>query len=283
MLQLIDTHQHLMHPEHFSYSWAKDIAVLADTKYDVEAYATLVGDHVEASIFMETGVDEAFYRAETEFALSLAASESNNTVGVIAAAFPEYEEEFDEWIEQTSLDPLICGYRRILHVVDDSVSQNQTFRENVKKIGQSDKTFDMCFLESQLGVAIELASVCDNTRLILNHCGVPNIAGGDMNDWKLRISELAKMDHVACKISGVVAYCGPDQDRLSAVRPYIEFVVEQFGADRCVWGSDWPVVNMAKDLPDWIDITQAIIGEEPEDVQRKIFGANAARIYNLSF
>jgi predicted TIM-barrel fold metal-dependent hydrolase len=281
MTSLIDTHQHLMYPDKFGYSWTNEIPVLNDKTYDVEAYAGLVGGDVEATIFMETGVDEAFYRRETEFALELASDSTNNMVGVIAAAFPENAKEFDEWLEHTTQNPLICGYRRILHVVDNAVSQDQTFRQNVRKIGDSGKTFDMCFLESQLPVAIELAKACDNTQLILNHCGVPNIAGGDMKNWQRDIAELAKMENVACKISGVVAYCGPDQDREAAVRPYIEFAIEQFGTDRCVWGSDWPVVNMADGLPDWLAITQKIFQEETAENRQKIYADNARRIYQL--
>ncbi|WP_424981553.1 amidohydrolase family protein [Maritalea sp. S77] len=281
MTSLIDTHQHLMYPEKFGYSWTNEIPVLNDRTYDVESYAGLVGGDVEATIFMETGVDEAFYRRETEFALELASDSTNNMLGVIAAAFPENAKEFDEWLEHTTQNPLICGYRRILHVVDNAVSQDQTFRQNVRKIGESGKTFDMCFLESQLPVAIELAKACDNTQLILNHCGVPNIAGGDMKNWQRDIAELAKMENVACKISGVVAYCGPDQDREAAVRPYIEFAIEQFGADRCVWGSDWPVVNMADGLPDWLAITQKIFQEETAENRQKIYADNARRIYQL--
>ncbi|MFT6656942.1 MAG: putative TIM-barrel fold metal-dependent hydrolase [Maritalea sp.] len=282
MIPFIDTHQHLMYPDQLAYSWANDIPVLHAKRYDIGAYQSLAGDNVAASIFMETGVDEHLYRAELEFALDLAANPGNHMAGVIAAAYPEHDEEFDAWLESTASDPLIVGYRRILHVVDNAVSQDLSFRKNVRKIGASGKTFDMCFLESQLDVAIELAKACDNTQLILNHCGVPNIAASDMSAWKAGIAELAKMDHVACKISGVVAYCGPDQDRETAVRPYIEFVVEKFGADRCVWGGDWPVVNMAKGLPDWIEITRNIFAGEPEVNQAKIFNENAKRIYNLN-
>ena len=282
MFPFVDTHQHLMYPSKLGYSWAKEIPVLNDKDYHIDAYADLVGEDVEATIFMETGVDEADYREETEFALSLASDSSTKMAGVIAAAFPENDAEFDEWLEKTAREPLICGYRRILHVVDNSVSQNPVFRENVRKIGAQGKTFDMCFLESQLSIAIELAKACDNTQLILNHCGVPNIASGDMSAWKKDIAELAKLEHVACKISGVVAYCGPDQSREEAVRPYIEFVIEQFGVERCVWGSDWPVVNMAKDLPEWLEISKTILREEPEGVQRKIASENAKRIYGLT-
>lgn len=282
MIPLLDTHQHLMYPKKFGYSWTSEIPVLNEIQYDVASYEDLMGDHVSASIFMETGVDEEVYRAETEFGILLAEDTSNNIVGVIAAAFPEYSDEFDQWLEQTTDEPLILGYRRILHVVVNSVSQDRAFRQNVRKIGGSGKTFDMCFLENQLEVATEFAAACDNTKLILDHCGVPNLASGDFAYWKTQIGELAKMDHVACKISGLLAYCAPDQDRETAVRPYIEYVIEQFGPNRCVWGSDWPVVNMANGLPDWACVTRKILGEETLETQTKVFADNARSIYGVA-
>lgn len=282
MSPLIDTHQHLMYPKQFGYSWANELPVLHEKQYNVSSYEALVGDQVSASVFMETGVDESDYRDETEFAISLARDPSNNTVGVIAAAFPEHTEEFEQWLEQTVDEPLILGYRRILHVVDNSVSKDSAFRKNVRRIGAHEKTFDMCFLEAQLDLANAFAAACDNTQLVLDHCGVPNIANGDYKFWKSQIAELAKMDHVACKISGLVAYCAPDQDREVTVRPYIEFVVEQFGADRCVWGSDWPVVNMAEGLPEWLNVTKRILGEETIETQSKIFSENARSIYGVA-
>ncbi|MGJ8527231.1 amidohydrolase family protein [Maritalea sp.] len=282
MIPLIDTHQHLMYPTRFSYEWAGGIPVLNNTAYDVPAYQNLVPrDNVAGTIFMETAVDPQYYRAETEFALAFAADPSSRMLGVIAAAYPEDSADFDEWLEATSDNPLVVGYRRILHVVDDEMSRQPLFRENVRKIGAAGKTFDMCFLESQLDVAIELARACDNTQFILNHCGVPNVAGGDLTVWREKMTALAKLENVACKISGVVAYCGPDQDHTAAVRPYIEHVVEQFGADRCVWGGDWPVVKLAMDLPSWITITRDILSSETDQNQTKIFNQNTQRIYGV--
>lgn len=282
MLPLIDTHQHLIYPDHFSYDWTGGIDALKGRSFELEAYEKLVGENVSATIFMETAVDEANYRRESEFALGLAGRSDTKMAGVVAAAFPENEAEFDEWLEVTGSNPLISGYRRVLHVVDDEMSKGQHFRDNVKKIGDVGKAFDMCFLESQLGIAVELAAHCDNTQLVLDHCGVPNIAGGDLSFWREQITKLAKMDHVACKISGLVAYCGPDQDHAAAVAPYIEHVIEAFGWDRCVWGGDWPVVNMAMHLPDWVGITKAILAKDSIDNLQKLFSSNAKTIYGLN-
>jgi predicted TIM-barrel fold metal-dependent hydrolase len=79
-----------------------------------------------------------------------------------------------------------------------------------------------------------------------------------MTAWQLGRASLplAKMPNVACKVSGVLAYCQPDHATAAAVRPYVEHSLEQFGWDRVVWGSDWPVVLMTATLADWVRISQ---------------------------
>jgi len=283
MLPITDTHQHLIYPDRFKYDWTGGIDVLRDRSFDIEMYEKLSGGQVSATIFMETAVDVDHYRRETEFALDLAKRDDTSMCGVIAAAFPENDVEFEEWLEITGYNPLVLGYRRVLHVVDDEVSRGHKFRKNVRSIGELGKTFDMCFLEGQLEIAVELATYCDNTQLILDHCGVPNIASGDMTFWREKISDLARMEHVACKISGLVSYCSPEQEQATAVTPYIEHVLEAFGPERCVWGGDWPVVNMATDLPDWIGMTKAILAEETSENLEKILSLNANTIYGTSF
>ncbi|AVX04886.1 uncharacterized protein MXMO3_02373 [Maritalea myrionectae] len=282
MIPLIDTHQHLMYKDRFTYEWAGGVPQLAEADFPLTAYQSVIDKgQIAGSIFMETAVDKPHYQDETRFVSSLCEDPDNNILGLIAAAFPEDEDTFDDWLEESAENPHLVGYRRVLHVVDNAVSQGEVFRQNVRKIGDRGKTFDLCFLESQLDVAFDLAKACDNTQLILNHCGVPDVASGDRKNWYEKMARLAQLEHVAVKISGVTAYCGPGQDVKSAVLPYIEESISLFGWDRCVWGSDWPVVNMGDGLPSWLKITKEIFDSEDAANQQKLFQDNAKRIYRL--
>ena len=281
MVQLIDTHQHLVYPEVAGYGWTADIPPLADTAFPIEHYKALTAStDVVGTLFMETGVDDADYKSETRFVANLASKPENGIVGIIASARPEEDDGFTKWLDEC--DELgVVGYRRILHVMPDELSTTETFRKNVRAIGARGKTFDLCMLPGQLKLGAELAAVCDNTTLVLNHCGVPDIAGGGVDPWRADMAALASLSNVNCKLSGILAYCAPGNANEAAIRPFVDHVLEVFGPKRIVWGSDWPVVNLANGIADWIEITNSILRSLSPDEATAIGAGNAGRIYGL--
>ena len=282
MIPLFDTHQHLVYREKASYGWTKDIPPLSENNFTIDDYKKLTdGLGVGGTLFMETGVDDPDYQNETHFVSSLFKSGDNNLKGIIASIRPENDEGFDDWLNET-IEMGIVGYRRILHVAPDEMSQTETFRSNIRKIGNADKTFDICFLPKQLGVALELSKACDQTILVLNHCGVPNIAGNEIDPWKKDIESLSKMPNVICKLSGLMAYCAPGTSSLETIRPYVDHVLDCFGPKRIVWGSDWPVVNLGKGLQEWIAVTREILSKLSDDEASLIANKNAQSVYKVS-
>ena len=93
-------------------------------------------------------------------------------------------------------------------------------------------------MPAQLIVALELAKACEETTLVLNHCGVPNIAENAIEPWKKDIESLSKMPNVICKLSGLMAYCAPGTSSLETIQPYVDHVLNCFGPNRILWGSD---------------------------------------------
>ena len=281
MISLLDTHQHLVYREKASYGWTKDIPPLAEGNFTLDDYKTLTeGLGIGGTLFMETGVDDPDYQQETRFVKSLADNSDNGMIGLISSIRPESDEAFETWLEET-IEMGVVGYRRILHVMPDDTSQSDIFRKNVRKIGVSGKTFDICFLPGQLPVACELAKACENTKLILNHCGVPDIAGNGLDPWRQDIKALAQIPNVICKLSGLMAYCAPGTSSLETIEPYVDHVLNCFGPNRMVWGSDWPVVNLAKGLPEWIAVTRKILGKLSADEASSIAYATAQIVYKV--
>ena len=281
MISLLDTHQHLVYREKASYGWTKDIPPLAEGNFTLDDYKTLTeGLGIGGTLFMETGVDDPDYQQETRFVKSLAENADNGMIGLISSIRPESDEAFETWLEET-IEMGVVGYRRILHVMPDDTSQSDIFRKNVRKIGVSGKTFDICFLPGQLPVACELAKACENTKLILNHCGVPDIAGDGLDPWRQDIKALAQIPNVICKLSGLMAYCAPGTSSLETIEPFVDHVLNCFGPNRMVWGSDWPVVNLAKGLPEWIAVTRKILGKLSADEASSIAYGTAQTVYKV--
>lgn len=279
---LLDTHQHLIYRDRFRYSWADSVPALSAGDFalsDYRARAAQIG--VSKTLFMETGVDDDCWQDETRYALSLADDPASRIAGIVAGCRPESDAgSFDAWLDELA-STAVVGFRRILHVEPDELSAGASFVRNVRQLGKRGRTFDMCFLERQLPQAVALARSCDDTRLILDHCGVPDIARGNFEAWKRDIGRLAALPHVSCKLSGVIAYCPPGRDPATTIRPYLEHCMEAFGPDRLVWGSDWPVCNVTADINTWGSIFRDLLAAESNDVRHAVFIGNAVEIYDL--
>ncbi len=228
MIKLLDTHQHLVYRDVAGYSWAKDIPPLAEDNFTVGDYLKLTeGQGIGGTLFMETGVDDPDYQSEAKYVQGLAEDPNNNIKGLIVSIRPEDDNEFNGWFEKT-LEMNAAGYRRVLHVMPDETSQAQTFINNVKKIGQAGKPFDICYLPTQLSIAYNFAKNCDETNLVLNHCGVPSIAAGEIDQWGKDIKKLSELPNVTCKLSGLMAYCAPGTSSQETIKPYVDHVLECF-------------------------------------------------------
>ena len=281
MTELLDTHQHLVYPKIAGYGWTDGIPALAGKPFSLDDYKSLTaGKGVQGTLFMETGVDDPDYKAEARFVHGLSKESGSGILGLIASCRPESDEGFSEWLDEG--DSLgVLAYRRVLHIMDDDLSTTETFRRNVRAIGSRGKVFDLCFLSRQLPIALELAKACSGTEMVLNHCGVPDIAGGGMDPWREQIGKIAELPNVSCKLSGLLAYCAAENATLEAIDPYVEHVLETFRTGRIVWGSDWPVGNLANGLPDWLEVTGRILSRLSGDEAAAIGSGNAKRIYKV--
>jgi predicted TIM-barrel fold metal-dependent hydrolase len=280
MIPLLDTHQHLVYPDRQRYAWMAGAPALDGRRFAVEDYKALTaGAGVAGTLFMEVDVED--FRDEAAMVAALATEEGSGILGTIAACRPETDEGFEAWLDEAA-ELGVVGFRRILHETTDDVSQSATFRANVRRIGARGLTFDMCFLARQLDIARDLAIACPDTRLVLDHCGVPDIAGGVWVPWHRGLVAMAELPNVVAKLSGVFAYVKEGEATLATVRPWVEAVIEAFGPDRCLWGSDWPVVNVrGGDLPTWLAAFRTILADYSADEQAAMAHATAERTYGL--
>ena len=279
-MQFIDTHQHLIWRDRLGYAWTKDIPALATGDFTPQDYDRLTsGLGIAGKIFMEAGVDDADYQTEARFVCGLVGR--HGLLGQIASIRPETDAGFDDWLDECrGLN--VVGLRRILHVVPDEVSQTDTFRRNLRKIGAAGLPFDLNFLARQLApIGVPLLRACPDQTYVLDHCGVPDIAAGEFEVWAAGMTAIAKWPQVVCKLSGIATYCTPGTASVAVLKPYVDHVLAAFGPDRILWGSDWPVVNLGFPLPDWIAATRTLLADLTPDEQVAIAQGTARRVYQL--
>lgn len=260
------------------YGWVEKHPTLSKDSYTLADYDGLTaGKGIIGTLFMEADADEVDYQNEARF---IAGVIGGRLLGQIASCRPETDAGFDAWLEDAP-NLGIKGYRRILHEAPDDLSRSETFRRNLRKIGAKGLPFDLCFLARQHNVAEELLRACDDQIFMLDHCGVPDIAGGGFDAWATSLRRLSAFPNLNCKLSGITAYCAPGKCEVADLAPWVAHVIDCFGADRIVWGSDWPVANLGAGMPKWIDQSRALLASLSNDEAAAIARRNARRIYNL--
>jgi L-fuconolactonase len=280
-MQIIDAHQHLWDLGRFRYSWLDSVPPL-NRSFRMSDYMTATtGLGIVKSVHLEADVDEPYMLDETRQLLALAERPRNPLEGVVACGRPE-SEDFRAYLDKIAGHPKLKGIRRVLHTQPDDVGKESKFIKNVAALGEYDLSFDICVLARQLPIAIEMTSKCPSTTFILDHCGVPRVKERDLDPWRAHISEIAKAPNVACKVSGLVAYADPKNWTTADLQPFIEHVIENFGWDRVLFGSDWPVCTLSASFAQWLDALKSITKPAGELNQRKLFHDNAIRVYRLS-
>jgi predicted TIM-barrel fold metal-dependent hydrolase len=275
-IEIVDTHLHLVYLDRFSYPWLADVPPL-NRDFTLETYrpqAEAAG--IAQAIHMEVDVAEADRMRETAFVTAL----GGPVVAAISSCRPE-SRDFPAQLERLASNAKVRGLRRILHTAPDDLSQAPIFAENLKRLAARRLSFDICVLARQLPLALKIARACPEVQFILDHCGVPRVKERALDPWRANIEALAAEPNVACKVSGLVAYADADWTA-DDLRPFVEHVIESFGWDRVVWGSDWPVCTLTADLGRWVAATRTLIAGESEDNQAKLLNGNARRIYRLN-
>ena len=276
---IIDTHLHLIYRDRLSYPWLAGVPPLdADFTQDVYAReARRLG--IVAALHMEVDVAEGDIPRETEMLEALAEGEGSLLAGAIASCRPE-SPDFPAYLERVRANAFVRGFRRVLHVMPDDLSEGPLFRENIARLAGTGLNFDLCVLPHQIGKAAALVDLVPDVAFVLDHCGVPDIKGGGYDVWKGPIAEIARRPNVTVKLSGIPAY-GSQSWTLEDLKPYFSHVGESFGFDRMVWGSDWPVCTLGGGLSTWIGATQALLSGVSLEDKARVLAGNARRLWKI--
>lgn len=154
-------------------------------------------------------------------------------------------------------------------------------REGLAAVADAGLVYDLLVLPGQLPAAVETARELPQLAFVLDHCAKPPVASGELEPWAADLRALAALPNVSCKLSGLVTEADWAQWTVADLRPYAEVVLEAFGPERVMFGSDWPVCTLAASYADVVAAAEELTGRLSEPERFEVFGRTAHRVYGL--
>ena len=276
---VVDSHHHIWDPAKRPHEWLVALPSL-NRPFDLsqlEQVATPLG--VSATVLVQVLNDPA----ETEEFLALASASEfiAGVVGWVDLTDPGVGETLARLSELPGGDKLVGVRHLVPNEPDPDWLRRHEVRRGVRAVSASGGAFDLLVSTRELPAAVDLAEHLEGATLVVDHMAKPEIAASAWEPWNSLIGQLARSDSVFCKISGLVSQAGKHWDP-TAVRPYVERVVELFGPNRLLFGSDWPVCTAVATYDQVLglarDLITPLVGQEIDAV----FGGTARRIYKLA-
>lgn len=281
MTGFIDSHHHLWDPAAADYPWMTEELKVIRRKFDTNDLAAVTGQAgVDGTILVQT---RSSFEESREF-LEIAENTSS-ILGVVA------------WVDLTSpnvfedLETLRSGKGGsrlvgIRHQVHDEEDASWLLREDVRRglraIEANGLAYDLLLRPRELPAAIALVRDMPSLHWVLDHIAKPDIAGRGWEPWASLLRDLAEASP-SCwvKLSGMVTEADWDSWDAEDLKPYVDHVIDCFGPERCMLGSDWPVCMLAAPYQRVMDTGRALIGHLSTAQQAGILSGNAAAAYRL--
>lgn len=279
---IIDAHVHLWDPARYRIPWLDETPTLG-RRFGPEEYREQTrGIAIEAFVYVEVDIAKEYAFLEARQAAAYAAAEPRLR-GIVAAAPVEYGEQARPFLEGlVGVGPRVKGVRRLLQgEPDPAFCLRPGFVRGVGLLAEFGLSFDLCVYHHQLPATVELVRRLPEVSFVLDHVGKPAIAAGQLDPWRERIAELAALPNVTCKVSGLVTEADHAAWTAEDLAPYVGHVLEAFGVDRVLFGSDWPVATLASTYPRWVATLDALTAHLSPAARRKLWAENARRVYRL--
>ncbi len=279
-LGIMDAHVHFWDPSVLRYPWLDALPTL-DRPFLPAGYANATaGVPIDTMILVEANCLPHQTLGEADFFEQIAGAHPR-VAGIVAFASLTTPAELDRTLDALAARPRVKGIRHNIQGEPPGFCTQPSFVEGVRKAGSRGLTFDLCATHDQLREVVELVRLCPNTRFVLDHCGKPAIHDRLLEPWRTHIANLAECANVWCKLSGLVTEASPTEWREADLVPYASHVVEQFGTERVMYGSDWPVVTLAAGYADWFEFTKWLTAGWSDAERRDFYCDNARRAYAL--
>jgi L-fuconolactonase len=283
---VVDAHQHFWDPRRFDYAWmvGEETAPLRRPYGPDDLEPLLAEAGVDATVLVQAlqSVEETRWFLETAAATPFVAG----VVGWVDLLDPAVGETLAELKARPDGRTLV-GIR---HMVQDEPDPEWLLQPAVKPglraVAEADLVYDLLLKPPQIAAAARLCAELPDVRFVVDHLAKPPIASGEIAPWADLMAPFAGMPHVACKLSGMVTEANWGSWVPADLAPYVATVVQLFGEDRLLFGSDWPVCTLAAGYAQVKGALEAALedvygGPTDPETRARIFGANAVRVYGL--
>ncbi|WP_407180666.1 amidohydrolase family protein [Bradyrhizobium sp. STM 3562] len=270
----IDAHHHVWTLARGDYGWlTPDLAPIYRDFHLSDLAPHLSAAGIEGTILVQAAPTDA----ETRVLLDVAEG-SEIVRGVVGWT------DFDAAdgvarIDALATQRLLVGLRPMVQdIADDDWLLGPHLAPLFSAMAAHDLVFDALVLPRHLPRLLRVVERHPNLQFVLDHCAKPRLATGDLAMWQHDVALLAERPNIVCKLSGLVTEAAKDW-QLADLRQALDHVRACFGPQRILWGSDWPVVNLAGGYAKWFAAAETLLADLSAGERAGVFGENAARIY----
>ncbi|WJS93962.1 amidohydrolase family protein [Flavobacterium johnsoniae] len=277
MSKRIDSHQHFWKFDPVRDSWIDETMKNIQRDFLPEDLEPLLkANQFEGCVAVQASQSEE----ETNFLLDLASK--NDFIKGVVGWVDLRNENIEERLQFFSNQKKLKGFRHVVQGEADDFMYGEAFRRGIAALKPFNYTYDLLIFERQLPAAISLVKDFPNQKFVIDHIAKPEIKSGSIDSWKKGIEEIAKYDNVWCKISGMVTEADWENWKLEDLKPYLNVIFENFSTDKLMYGSDWPVLNVASDYNEVVKTLEDYISKFSVEEQNKIWFGNANAFYSLN-
>jgi len=273
----IDSHQHFWQYELEKHSWIDDnmSAIRRDFKPS-DLKKVLAENNIDGCVAVQA--DQTL--AETDFLLKLA--KENDFIKGVVGWVDLRAENIDAVLEKYHSEKKLKGWR---HVVQGEPDPNfllrPDFLNGIAYLEKYDFTYDILVFPHQLGAVLEFVKRFPHQKFVIDHIAKPYIKDGFYDGWAVLMREIGKQENVYCKLSGMITEADYNAWTPEQLHPYMHLVLEAFGSERTMFGSDWPVCLVAGSYKKVKNIVTDFISELSLQDQHMIMGENSIDFYLL--
>lgn len=268
----IDAHQHFWRVDDPWHEWPTAELPTIHRDFGLDDLAPLLrAGGVDGSVLVQAQPSAA------ETAALLAVAERYDTVLAVVGWADLIADDAVERIRELARHPRLAGLRPMLQDLPAEWILQDAAQASVSAMVECGLVFDALIRPAHLPAITTLARRYPALSIVIDHAAKPDIAGGAVDAWSEDLAAAAACANIHCKLSGLATEAGEGWSA-PQLTPYAARVVELFGPDRLLWGSDWPVVLLAADYAAWLRVAEALV---PRAMHAAVFGGTAARVYGI--